>query len=214
MLNLDPSTIISRIIILIIALSVHEFAHAWMADRFGDTTPRAHGRLTLNPAVHLDLMGSLMLIVAGFGWARPVPVNPYALRKHSPSAMMWVSFAGPLSNLILAILAAIPLRFGLVPYTFSSSGLFPTPFEFLLAFMQINVLLMVFNLLPLAPLDGEKIAQYLFPPSWARFLERIGPYGPVILLVIIFVGPMVGIDLLRWIMVPTLNLINSILLGA
>jgi len=84
MLNLDPATLISRIIILITAFSVHEFAHAWTADQFGDQTPRMNGRLTLNPAAHLDPMGSLMLIVAGFGWAKPVPVNPLRVKAKLP----------------------------------------------------------------------------------------------------------------------------------
>lgn len=213
MLGLSPATIISRILTLLIAFSVHEFAHAWTANAFGDDTPRLNGRLTLNPAVHLDLMGTLMLLFAGFGWARPVPVNTYALRRRSPSALMWVSLAGPLSNFLLAILAAVPLRLRLVSISYSSSGLFPTPFSFLLEFMQINLLLALFNLLPIAPLDGEKIAEYFFPPSWIRFLDTIRPYGPIILLVIIFVGPMLGIDLLGWILYPTLNLLTRLLLG-
>lgn len=212
MFNLNSVTIISRIITLIIAFSVHEFAHAWTANAFGDDTPRANGRLTLNPAAHLDLMGTLMLLFAGFGWARPVPINPYTLRRRSPSAVMWVSLAGPLSNLFLAILAAIPLRLGLVPFRFSS-GMFPSIFEFLLEFITINLLLLLFNLIPLAPLDGEKIAEYLFPPSWANFMQTIQPYGPLILMLIVFVGPMIGIDLLGWILRPALLGLRSLLIG-
>ena len=118
MLGLDLPTLISRIFIILIAFTVHEFAHAWTANYFGDDTPRLNGRLTLNPLAHLDIMGSLLLIVAGFGWAKPVPINPYALRKHSSAGVMWVSLAGPLSNLFMAILAAIPLRLSLVPLVF------------------------------------------------------------------------------------------------
>jgi len=212
MFNLNSATIISRIITLIIAFSVHEFAHAWTANAFGDDTPRANGRLTLNPAAHLDLMGTLMLLFAGFGWARPVPINPYTLRRRSPSAVMWVSLAGPLSNLLLAVLAAIPLRLGLVAFRFSS-GMLPSMFSFLLEFISINLLLLLFNLIPLAPLDGEKIAEFLFPPSWANFMETIRPYGPLILMALIFVGPMVGIDLLGWILRPALLGLRSILIG-
>jgi len=212
MFNLNSATIISRIITLIIAFSVHEFAHAWTANAFGDDTPRANGRLTLNPAAHLDLMGTLMLLFAGFGWARPVPINPYTLRRRSPSAVMWVSLAGPLSNLLLAILAAIPLRLGLVPFRFSS-GMLPSIFSFLLEFISINLLLLLFNLIPLAPLDGEKIVEFLFPPSWANFMETIRPYGPLILMALIFVGPMVGIDLLGLILRPALLGLRSILIG-
>jgi Zn-dependent protease len=212
MLNLDPATILSRILILIIAFTVHEFSHAFVANAYGDDTPRQNGRLSLNPAVHLDLMGSLMLLIAGFGWARPVPINPYVLRRRSPSALMWVSLAGPLSNLLLAIIGAIPLRMGLVPYSFVQ-GLFPSLYQFLLEFIIINLSLMLFNLIPVAPLDGEKIADYFFPASWQPTLDRIRPYGPMILLAIVFVLPMVGVDLLGMIMGPVLRNILRVLVG-
>ena len=107
--QLSLATIIFNIIILLIAFPVHEFAHAWVANSFGDDTPRLNGRLTLNPLKHLDVMGSLMLVVAGFGWAKPVPVSPYALQRHSRSALMWVSLAGPLSNLSMAIYCCHPV---------------------------------------------------------------------------------------------------------
>lgn len=216
MLGLSLSSLISRIIVLLTAFSVHEFAHAWTADYFGDDTPRMNGRLTLNPLAHLDPMGSLMLIVAGFGWAKPVPVNPYALRKNSESALMWVSLAGPLSNFLLAILAAIPFRMGLVSVGdafFSSGSLLPTLPEFLYQFIAINLVLMLFNLIPLAPLDGEKIADYFFPPSWGDFLARIRPYGPMILLVLFIAGPYIGIDVLGWILGPPLRFLLNLLVG-
>ncbi|NPV85262.1 MAG: site-2 protease family protein [Anaerolineae bacterium] len=213
MLNLTPATIISRIITLTIAFSVHEFSHAWTADRFGDDTPRYNGRLTLNPAVHLDLMGTLMLLFVGFGWAKPVPVNPYTLRRRSPSAMMWVSLAGPLSNLLLAVIAAIPLRLGLVPYSASSGRLFPTPSGFLLEFIFVNLALALFNLIPLAPLDGDKVAEFLFPPPFARFLERIRPYSPLILLALLFLLPYLGIDIVGWVIRPVITAIARLLLG-
>jgi Zn-dependent protease len=213
MLNLTPATLISRIITLIIAFSVHEFSHAFTADYFGDDTPRQNGRLTLNPSAHLDLVGTLMLLVAGFGWAKPVPVNPYALRRRSSSAMMWVSLAGPLSNLLLAIIAAIPLRFGVFNPSPAESNLFPTPYAFLIQFMFINLALALFNLIPLAPLDGEKIAESLFPPPWVRFLDRIRPYSSLILLAIVFVGPAIGIDIVGWIIYPAISAISRLLLG-
>ena len=213
MLNLTPATIISRIITLMIAFSVHEFSHAWTADRFGDDTPRYNGRLTLNPAVHLDLMGTLMLLFVGFGWAKPVPVNPYTLRRRSPSAMMWVSLAGPLSNLLLAVIAAIPLRLGLVPYSASSGRLFPTPSGFLLEFIFVNLALALFNLIPLAPLDGDKVAEFLFPPPLSRFLERIRPYSPLILLALLFLLPYLGIDIVGWVIRPVITAIARLLLG-
>ena len=216
MLGLNPATLISRIIVLLTAFSVHEFAHAWTADRFGDDTPRIYGRLTLNPMAHLDLMGSLMLIVAGFGWAKPVPVNPYALRRRSESALMWVSLAGPLSNFLLAIFAAIPFRMGLLSiydvYA-TTNGFLPSLPSFLAEFISINLLLMLFNLIPLAPLDGDKIADYFFPPSWRDFLTRIRPYGPMILLLIFIVPGYLGFDLLGNIIGPPLMFLFSLLVG-
>lgn len=213
MLNLDPATILSRIVILIIAFTFHEFAHAWVADQFGDDTPRRAGRLTLNPVAHLDLMGSLMLLVAGFGWAKPVPVNPYALQRSSPSARMWVSVAGPGTNLILAILAAIPFRMGLIKYSLASNSLFPTPFSFLFEFIIINLSLMLFNLIPIAPLDGKEVLSYFLPEPWSRKLDVIQPYGPIILLVLVFLGPTLGINVLSWIMTPALTGIMRLLVG-
>ena len=213
MFNLTPATIISRIITLLIAFSVHEFSHAFVANAFGDDTPRMNGRLTLNPTAHLDLIGTLMLLFAGFGWAKPVPINPYALKRRSPAAVMWVSLAGPLSNLLLALLAVIPLRAGLISYT-ASSGLFPTLSGFLLEFIVINLALMLFNLIPVAPLDGEKVVQYFFPPSWARFMDRIRPYGPLILMAILFLGPLIGIDIFGLVFTPVLSKIFYLLIGA
>ncbi len=213
MTNLSPETIITRIITLVIAFTVHEFSHAWVADRFGDNTPRANGRLTLNPAVHLDLIGTLMLLVAGFGWAKPVPINPYALRRRSPAAVMLVSLAGPASNLVMAVLAAIPLRFHLIPFVSNWPGFLPTPQSFLFSFMLINILLLLFNLIPLAPLDGEKVLEYFLPPAGVDFLDRIRPYGPMILLAIVFVLPILGFDLFGMILTPLLRTISSLLIG-
>jgi len=213
MTNLSPDTIISRIITLMIAFTVHEFSHAWLANAFGDDTPRANGRLSLNPAVHLDLLGTLMLLFAGFGWAKPVPVNPYALRRRSPAALMLVSLAGPLSNFVLAVFAAIPLRFGFIPAVYNWPGFLPTPYSFLLNFMVINILLMLFNLIPLSPLDGEKVLEYFLPPAGVDFLDRIRPYSPLILLGIVFILPILGFDLFGMILNPLLRAISSLLLG-
>jgi Zn-dependent protease len=213
MLGLDPQTIISRILILIIAFTVHEFAHAWTANYFGDDTPRLFGRLTLNPLAHLDVIGSLLLLVAGFGWAKPVPINPYALGRRSPAAVMWVSLAGPVSNLLMAILAAIPLRFNLVPAVYNPNSFFPSLYIFLMDFMSINLALLLFNLIPIAPLDGEKIAAYFFPPSWAHILDVIRPYGPMILLVVVFGGNLFNLNIIGAIMGPPLNALSKLLIG-
>jgi len=214
--DLNLPTLIARIFVLLVAFSVHEFAHAWSADKFGDETPRMNGRLTLNPLVHLDPMGSLLLLVVGFGWARPVPVNPYALSRRSPAALMLVSLAGPLSNLIMAVIAAVPFRLGLVSRfdTGAVPGqILPTPAHLLMEFVFINLILMLFNLIPLAPLDGEKIAEYFFPPSWARFFDTIRPYGPLILLVLVFAGPALGFNILGWILGPPMQALLRLLVG-
>lgn len=214
--DLSPAALIARLIVLVVAFTIHEFAHAWTATQFGDDTPRLNGRLTLNPLAHLDPMGSLVLLFAGFGWAKPVPVNPYLLERRSSAALMWVSLAGPLSNFLLAILAAIPFRAGLlsVNRAFASApGFLPSIEMILLEFIVINLVLMLFNLIPLAPLDGDKIADYFFPPTLARFFDRIRPYGPVILLLLLVGGPALGLDIIGWIIRPPMQALIRLLLG-
>lgn len=213
MFSLSVSGIISRVITLIIAFTVHEFSHAYVADRFGDDTPRSHGRLTLNPIKHLDVIGSLMLIIMGFGWAKPVPVNPAKLRQHSRSAFMWVSLAGPVSNLIMALLAVIPLRLRIFSLT-AGNSILPSPAEFLLSFILINILLLVFNLIPVAPLDGEKVLEFLLPEQWSNQYAKLKPYGPILLLILVFILPRFGVNLLGWIMNPIIYGLQSFILGA
>ena len=212
MLNLSPALLISRIVTLIIALTVHEFSHAFVADRLGDDTARNAGRLTLNPLKHLDFIGSLMLLSVGFGWAKPVPVNPTKLRQHSRSSLMWVSLAGPGSNFLMAIVGALVLRTGLIPNT-SIASFLPTPISFLLTFIVINLVLMLFNLIPVSPLDGEKILEYLLPESLRDGFTKIHPYGPIILLVLLFVLPRFGIDIISWVMNPAISGLSRILIG-
>ncbi|MFN2112855.1 MAG: site-2 protease family protein [Anaerolineales bacterium] len=220
MLNIDLPTLISRLIILVVAFTVHEFAHAWTANSFGDSTPRINGRLTLNPLVHLDPIGSLLLVVAGFGWAKPVPVNPYVLRQHSRSALMWVSLAGPFSNFLLALLAALPFQIGLLTvndlyaaFSAQSTSLLPTPAGFLFDFITINLVLGLFNLIPLPPLDGDKILEFFLPDRWTEALAGVRPYGPVILILLFIVGPYVGLDVLGWIISKPLGLLVNLLIG-
>lgn len=220
MLGLDPSTLFARIFVLLTAFSVHEFAHAFTANYFGDDTPRLNGRLTLNPLAHLDIIGSLMLVVAGFGWAKPVPINPYVLRRRSSSAVMWVSLAGPISNFLMAVLAASPFRLGLINVNVAlydayarGAHLFPTIPQLLWEFIFINLILMLFNLIPLAPLDGEKVLEFFLPPSLSRVFEDIRPYGPMILLALLFVLPYLGIDIIGGILRPPLEFLTRLLTG-
>jgi len=209
--------LITYVIILLTAFPVHEFAHAWTANYFGDNTPRANGRLTLNPLAHLDPIGTILMIVAGFGWAKPVPINPYILERRSPAAPMLVSLAGPMSNLLMAILGAAFFRVGLVSTSniqIISGQILPSLALFLYLFISVNLWLMLFNLLPLFPLDGEKVLAYFLPPGAARSLESIRPYGPMILMVILFVLPLVGIDVIGKVIAPVFSLLTHLLIGA
>lgn len=213
MLNNSPSIFISGVITLLIAFTFHEYAHAWTATQFGDDTPRLYGRLTLNPLAHLDFIGSLMLVFVGFGWAKPVPINPRKVQQHSQSALMLVAISGPLSNFFLAVLASIPLRLGLVIPTAPLIAIFPTPYQFLLYFVFTNLGLMIFNLIPLPPLDGEEILEFLMPPSWDSQWQRIKPYGPYILMGLFVLGPLIGFNLIGVIISPIVNGMAQLLLG-
>jgi Zn-dependent protease len=216
LMTFEPAVIIARIFVLVVAFTVHEFAHAWSANYFGDDTPRYNGRLTLNPLVHLDPIGSLMLLFVGFGWAKPVPVNPYVLSRRSPAALMLVALAGPLSNLVMAVLAAIPFRLGLI--STANIPLIPgqllphLPFLFW-SFILINLILMLFNLLPIAPLDGDKILDYFLPPHLSRSLDSIRPYGPMILMAVVFLGPMLGIPILYYLVFSPTSFLANFLVG-
>jgi Zn-dependent protease len=198
MLNLTPPVFISLVFTLLVAFPVHEFAHAWTADQLGDDTPRFNGRLTLNPLVHLDVIGSLLLLVTGFGWAKPVPINPYALQRRTRAGTMLVSAAGPFSNLVMAILASLPFRAGLLDPSTPPGAIFPSISFLLGVFISTNLILLFFNLIPIAPLDGEKVAEYFLPPGGQDFLSRIRPYGPMILLALLFLTPSVGLDIFGW----------------
>ena len=196
MLNYPLELLIPFVLAIIISLSVHEFSHALAADQLGDDTPRLQGRLTLNPLAHLDLLGSLMFIIAGFGWARPVQINPYAIQRRHPAGLMIVAAAGPFSNLLLAIVATIPIQAGLISVT-SSSFLS----QFFRAFIYINLILLFFNLLPIFPLDGEKILDFFLPPRGQDVLRQIRPYGMYILLGLIILGSFSNFDIFYLIIV-------------
>ncbi len=186
----DPRAFVTLAVALCIAFMIgiafHEFCHAFVAHLLGDDTARNQGRLTLNPLKHLDPAGTLLLLLVGFGWGKPTPVNPYQLRNGPKAGMALVSAAGPVSNFLMAALFAAPLKFGLVPFT----DFVPTRYwgfgEYLglLLFyvVVINVVLGLFNLLPIAPLDGAKIAGGIFPGELGDFFRRIEPYGPGILM--------------------------------
>jgi Zn-dependent protease len=208
MLGLSLTTLISRVLTLVIAFSVHEFSHALAADQLGDDTPRLQGRLTLNPLVHLDPIGSLMLVIAGFGWARPVQINPYVIQRRHPAGLMIIAAAGPFSNLLLAIIATIPVRAGLISVTSSS---FIS--QFFIEFIWINLILLFFNLLPIFPLDGEKILDFFLPPRGQDVLRQIRPYGMYILMALIILGSFGSFDILGLVvMKPAMSMMRLLVL--
>lgn len=209
MLGLSLASLIARAIVLLVAFSIHELAHALTADRLGDPTPRRMGRITLNPLAHLDPFGSLMLLISGFGWAKPVMVQPMYLRGNPRTSMAIVAAAGPISNLGLAILFAIPVRLGIVDIAVSSTGALPS-FDFLIfEFIWINLILLFFNLIPVPPLDGYRILFGILPPDAAYRLRPLEQYGFLILILAIFLLPSVGLDILGWLVVgPTQALLG------
>lgn len=193
---------------LLIAITVHEFAHAWMANRLGDPTAKLRGRLSLNPLDHLDPIGTLALLFFRFGWGKPVPVDPYNLRNPRRDSAL-ISLSGPLSNFLLAIFLAIILRF----FTISQ---FPLSIISLLLppIIILNVTLGVFNLLPVHPLDGGKILVGILPERTANEVEDfLNQYGLLLLIFMMF--PLFGNQsLVSGIIGPIINLLLSLLLPA
>ena len=167
---------------LIIAFSVHEFAHAFAAWKFGDETAKKQGRLTLNPMKHLDPIGTILIFIAGFGWARPVPVNRFFF-KNPRLAGVTVSFAGPFSNLVMASLAFI-IWYALVASGLAASLPSFVP-EFLDVFIQLNAVLFIFNLIPLPPLDGYRIVEDLVPKDLRARMTQYEQYGMLIFLILV-----------------------------
>ncbi|PID85837.1 MAG: hypothetical protein CSA11_00380 [Chloroflexi bacterium] len=214
MFNLNAATIIARIVVLLVAFTIHELAHAVTADRMGDPTPRSMGRMTLNPLKHLDPFGTILLLISGFGWAKPVMVNPYNLKGNPRSAMAIVAAAGPLSNLVMAVIGSIPFWLGLAGFTFfSSSDILPT-FDYLMSqFVWLNVVLAIFNLIPIPPLDGFKILVGILPPDISYQLRPLEQYGFIVLIGVIFVLPMIGIDVLYYLVWMPASVITTTLVG-
>ena len=189
------------------ALSFHEFAHAWMASKCGDNTAARMGRLTLNPMAHLDMMGSMMILFVGFGWAKPVPVDGRNLENPRVD-MMKVAAAGPLSNLLLAMLAGMVFRL------LNGTGLLSESIYLLiLYFTQINIALAVFNLIPVAPLDGSQIFSAYLMRKNPQLAWKIQSYGPQVLFGLILFGYITGFSILWLFMRPFVNFFMLLFLG-
>lgn len=183
--------------IVLVALPIHEFAHAFAAVKLGDPTPRYQGRYTLNPLVHIDPIGALLIFMVGFGWAKPVQWNPRNIRIDPRWGSIVVSVAGPLSNLLLALLSLVLVRV-LYPTNpmeltalLNSNQVALWGFQFLGFFAQINVLLFVFNLLPIPPLDGSHVLFALLPAGGQRAFYGLMQYGTLILFAVVFLAPQI-----------------------
>ena len=185
LLQSNPLVALSFIIGLVFAITVHEFAHAFVAYRLGDPTAKLAGRLTLNPASHLDPLGTIALLVVGFGWGKPTPFDPFNLRNIKRDSAL-ISVAGAASNFILATLISIPY---LVAYfTANLNPNFVMFYQILSIVIWINLILGVFNLIPVAPLDGFKVLAGLLPRSWYEDFVETEKFGIFILLMLLIFG--------------------------
>lgn len=178
--DLDAAQLVGIAIALVVGITFHEFSHAAIADSLGDHRPRALGRVSLNPVRHIDPMGALVFLLAGFGWGKPVPVNPSALRP-GRIGMAWVAAGGPTANVLIAIAGAVLFR---VLDLFGTTG-FVAELAFWLVFY--NLLLALFNLLPIPPLDGYNVVLAFVSPRTAMTLQRYAPYGVFVLLLLVLI---------------------------
>lgn len=198
--NFNLVDIIFGLVALILAIDIHEFSHAWMAEHLGDPTPRLQGRLTLNPLAHLDPLGTLLLLLVRFGWGKPVQFDPYNLRNPRRDGAL-ISIAGPISNMLLATICAIIVRF-------------PIP-DILAAFLAelaiMNVVLGIFNLVPIHPLDGFKIVEGFLPEDQAVEWHQLERYG-IIFLLILLLPIFNGSALISTIISPPINFVLKYLL--
>lgn len=218
----NPLGFLFGLIALVVAITIHEYAHAYAAERLGDPTPRLMGRLTLNPLAHLDPLGTLMLLIARFGWGKPVQFDAFNLRNPRRDSAI-ISIAGPASNIILAIICSVILqilfnfRFPLISQPFiglpalPAGGLDYWIIGLLQPIIILNVILAIFNLVPIHPLDGFKIVEGILPEEYARQWKELEPYGMIFLIVMIF--PIFSsVSPIHTLISPIINVILSILL--
>jgi Zn-dependent protease len=180
---------------LITGIAFHEFSHAWAANELGDNTAARQGRLTLNPIKHLDPMGTALMLIVGFGWGKPTPVADYRLKYGPIKGGALVALAGPASNFVFAVIAALPLRLGIVETDFNSITSLISQgsgedllWLFLWFIVWLNLVLGFFNLIPLAPLDGFSVVLGILPRGAARALNQLRPYGMGILMILLVIG--------------------------
>lgn len=202
----DPLSLIAFLVAIIIGLTVHEYAHALTAYRLGDPTAKYQGRLTLNPSKHFDPLGLLFLLLVGFGWGKPVPINPHAFKGKYDEIK--VSLAGPIANILIAFLITIPIKvaenFGV---TYDSSIIM----SFFKVIAEINIILAVFNLLPFYPLDGSHIITSLIPAKWVDKTEAFKKSGMTILIIIIFLEFVLNISILYPVIIWAYRIANAVI---
>jgi Zn-dependent protease len=201
--RLPPEVLILLIPVLLFALVFHEFSHGWVANKLGDPTAKYAGRLTLNPMAHLDLFGSLMILFVGFGWAKPVPVDSRYL-ANPRTDMMKIAFAGPASNLLLAFIAGSLIRL---------TGNMGVLSSMLIMFAQINIMLAVFNMIPIPPLDGSQIFSGLMIRHNPDLVIKLQVYGPQILMGLILFGMLTRISPIWWLISPFVNFFMFLFVG-
>ncbi len=208
-MNFDFNTFMQQLIIqvppLLFALTIHELAHGYVAWRLGDPTAKNEGRLTLNPLKHLDPIGVLAFIIMKIGWAKPVPVNPHYFRNPQRD-MLLVALAGPGSNILLAVASAALAHFFVAFRILPLFVLHPLV-AMLAASVWINIMLAVFNCIPIPPLDGSRVVMGLLPPQAARGYARLEPFGFILLLVLFYTG------IISQVIMPIIRFSNSLLLG-
>jgi len=196
---------------LLLALTLHEYAHGYVAYRLGDPTARDAGRLTLNPLSHLDPIGTIAFFFIKFGWAKPVPVNPRYF-KNPRKDMLWVALAGPVTNLLLAVVSALLLKAiigtaTVIPYSTMLEAILVPLYNMLVASVWINLVLCIFNFLPIPPLDGGRILTGLLPEDLARTYASFERYGFIVILILAFSG------VLGTVIFPVIKFANNLLLS-
>jgi Zn-dependent protease len=204
----DPLLLVALLVAMLVGLTVHEASHAWVANRLGDDTAKQAGRLTLNPLRHLDPLGALMIFFIGFGWAKPVPVSPWRLRHGPRVGMALVAAAGPLSNLLIATALGLLWRLGVFGSMPEWAGLLVQ------VMVWLNVGLLLFNLIPLAPLDGSSVLNGVVGDSIAAALAPLQKFGPMILLGLIamsYLAPQ--LDIFGRILIPLRQGLTQLLMG-
>jgi Zn-dependent protease len=208
---LNPNTLLPLLLAFVVGITIHEFAHAFVAYQMGDMTPKVQGRLTLNPLAHMTLWGTLLIFLIGFGWGKPVQHRIWDHRRR-----LWVSLAGPVSNIVLAALLGLVVRAGVVPAVGPNWFFLPNVIHMVIF---INILLAVFNMLPLSPLDGSSVFAGILPDPWGQRLAEYNARYPQALIVFLladfFLGRYIlGTSILSLVLGPPIGFFHRLFTGA